>query len=194
MNRKSRDYSLLGEVFDSVLAKKWGISKQRVAMLRQERGIPAKQKVHQESVESRARGLLGLMSDVELAKRLGVSASAIRILRVKSGIPAFRPKSVEWTREMLDLLGKISDQELAERFNLFAESQSRRHAIEIVSRKRNSLGIPPWKSHRWTSASLAKLGNVSDGELAKEIGVTVSAVFLKRRRLKVPPFKQKKSA
>jgi hypothetical protein len=79
--------------------------------------------------------LLGTMSDQRLAARLHIGRSTVRYQRQRHQIPPFRFRSpeVEWTAEMLALLGRVRDPEVA-----------RRHGIPLkaVKTKRRQLGIP----------------------------------------------------
>ena len=72
------------------------------------------------------------------------------------------------------MLGTIPDIALASKLNL---------CMTTVLRKRQQLGIPssrPPKTIKWTSAIIAKLGKVPDGEIARIYGMTGSTVRQKR--------------
>ena len=63
-------------------------------------------------------------------------------------------------------------------------------SYQFVAEKRASLGIPVLRRSqlRWTEEVIKKMGNVSDPELAKELGCSTTLVTLKRHELKIPAF------
>lgn len=44
------------------------------------------------------------------------------------------------------------------------------------------------RGHGWTAEQEARLGKVPDGRLAKELGISLMAVFHRRRKLGIAPF------
>jgi hypothetical protein len=58
-----------------------------------------------------------------------------------------------------------------------------------LSQKRIELGIKALRRSdmRWTKEIIQKLGVVSDGEIAAELGCSPSLVGMKRRELQIPP-------
>ncbi len=102
--------------------------------------------------------LLGKMPDTKLAKKAGVSTSTVQAERRRRGIPPFRGRAarVEWTPEMIALLGKSSDAQVA-------ASQS-----------------------RWTPEEDALLGTESDPQIARRLGRSSKSVVQRRTRLKIP--------
>jgi hypothetical protein len=66
-----------------------------------------------------------------------VSYTTVNRKRQQLGIPPYRPpaRRIEWTEEMLALLGKVYDSTVAKRYGISSFS---------VFRKRRELGIPPY--------------------------------------------------
>ncbi|MGD0094153.1 MAG: hypothetical protein ABSE73_29950 [Planctomycetota bacterium] len=81
-----------------------------------------------------------------------------------------------FTDQMLALLGKRSDRQIARGFLL---------SKHIVKRKRRALGISSFMSGRspWTPEYLTLLGKISDTELARKMGLSSSNVCRKRQEL-----------
>jgi 5-methylcytosine-specific restriction endonuclease McrA len=89
-------------------------------------------------------------------------------------------KSIEWTEEMISLLGKIIDQEFAKRFNI---------SMSAIYKKRKELGIPRASKvgygknkHQWANKHLELIGTMSDRRLAKIMGVSKEVVQRERWR------------
>ncbi|HMP80407.1 MAG TPA: hypothetical protein PKD54_13215, partial [Pirellulaceae bacterium] len=140
----------LGTMPDSALARELGTTKYHVRTRRLQLGIPAfvppdvppavLEKPKALKLTERQLALLGTTFDTTLAKRWGVTAGTVTRLRQKLDIEAFRPvQDIEWTRGMLDLLGEVSDAELAREYELS------RNTVKI---KRIELGIFPYRKRR----------------------------------------------
>ncbi|MFL6202925.1 MAG: hypothetical protein ACJ76J_27475 [Thermoanaerobaculia bacterium] len=131
--------------------------------------------------------LLGKLPDDVVGARIGLNRQSVAAERRRRGIPPARPRRppVEWTAEMLSLLGSDSDRAVAEMLGLNTAS---------VVRKRQELKIPPFYpshgKHRkfpWRPEDLALLGKVSDGDLARRLGLTRTSVTCKRQGLGIAP-------
>jgi len=139
----------------------------------------------------------GTRHDREVAEHVGISTASVTSRRVRMKIAPFRKragknrprKSInDWTRKETALLGKLTDQEVAEKLNLG-------HAT--VRLKRMSLGIPPCRSGSKRRAQrspqvLERLGREADSAIAKDIEFTPQAVSPKRAALGIPPYQQKR--
>jgi hypothetical protein len=108
------------------------------------------------------------MPDDKLAQRAGVHMSTVAAERKRRGVPAVqahRP-AVKWTEEMIALLGKATDREVAAELGL---------SVTTVYRKRRLRGIPPAhpqpyqppRGHLWTQDEIALLGRMADAEAAE---------------------------
>jgi len=88
-----------------------------------------------------------------------------------------------WTKEVVELLGTISDQEIAKRIG---------RTDSAVNIKRRILGIPAFgkstseNKYRWSKKELAMLGKLTDAQVARETGLTSGVVAAKRRILGRP--------
>lgn len=88
-----------------------------------------------------------------------------------------------WTNEMLELLGTMSDQEVAKRVGV---------TDSAVNIKRRTLGILSYgkstqaNKHPWSKKELAMLGKLSDAQVARNIGLSAGVVAAKRRSLGRP--------
>lgn len=130
------------------------------------------------------------MPDVKLAAKAGVAPSTVRAERERRRIPPFRLRRprVEWSPEMVALLGTDSDRLVAEMLGLGPDS---------VARKRLVLQIPPhyprpherYRSHLWSRRELALLGKHPDKAIAARVGLSTTSVVRKRQLLGIPPYR-----
>ena len=88
-----------------------------------------------------------------------------------------------WTPELLALLGKRPDREVAARAGV---------ALNTVVDERRRRGIEPFQSMRprvvWTAEMIAALGTDTDPSVAASLGVPKHCVQLKRSLLGIPPY------
>ena len=172
----------LGTVSDSVVSRDTGVSpatvftwrnRLRIAPLNPKKNIPW------DAIA------LGQKRDSELAAILGVDISAVHYQRTTRGIPRYDP-GIVWGEVGL---GVRSDQDIAADLGV---------ARSFVARKRRACGIAAPKREKTTSLpSAAKkidwnqqpLGQTSDNDLAKRLGVRATRVGAARRRRKIPAHK-----
>lgn len=114
--------------------------------------------------------LLGKLSDVEVARRAKLEAGAVRAERRRRGIAPFRQlrPPVEWTDEMLGLLGEASDGDVAAELGIGAKS---------VAYKRQ-LGV-------WTCPGLVDSKRV--GSSSSRWWVALASTTVLRKRVARPP-------
>lgn len=87
---------------------------------------------------------------------------------------------VKWTTEMNNLLGKASDQDVADELGI---------SLNTVQLRRHELGIPPFWAYvkiEWTQEINALLGTVPDAILAERLGVYKKTVRRHRLALGIP--------
>ena len=136
--------------------------------------------------------LLGKVPDDQLARRAGVCRATVAAERRRRRIePAFphRPP-VEWTEAMTALLGTDTDRAVAEELAVHPDS---------VRYRRMVLGIPAFRCELgrrrrrrvWSRPIVGLLGRVSDGEVARRLGVSRSAVARRRVLLGIPPWRER---
>ena len=133
--------------------------------------------------------LLGVLPDAAVAAKAGMDRQTVAAERRRRGIEPARPRRprVEWTDEMIACLGTDSDAAVAGHLGIHPAS---------VTYKRLRLGIPPanppWHEkapgYPWQPEELALLGKLSDGELARTLGLATGTVTRKRQRLGIAPF------
>jgi hypothetical protein len=142
--------------------------------------------------------LLGTMPDRTLAKQLERTPLAVAARRRLLGLPPVLTAK-RWRPDELELLGKVSDQELSNRTG---------HPRGSVCVKRNKLGrsepgekLPSWKRRQpepvastepknsgqsWLPKEDRLLGTMSDVEAAVKLGRSVDAVRARRVGLNLP--------
>jgi hypothetical protein len=96
-----------------------------------------------------------------------------------------------WTPEEAALLGTRPDKEVAARIG---------RSVGAVHDHRRKLGIRSFYKRKarskpavWTPAQDALLGTMPDPDLARKLGCPAMAVFYRRRKLKIPPFRSPSS-
>lgn len=106
------------------LAKRFGVSIKRIEQARAELKIPEPKTIRErfkplEDIwTSEAIALLGRMPDTEVADRLGVSNFPVKKKRKELGIKSYKRPLPEITPEIASEFGRVSDAELARRFNV----------------------------------------------------------------------------
>ena len=92
------------------------------------------------------------------------------------------PNRRRWTAQMIALLGKASDDDVA------AKLRIPRYSVVQERRRRRIAAFRPRRKLEWTDRALALLGTASDREVAAEIGFDPTVVRRKRHVLGIPPF------
>lgn len=191
----------LGQVSDRELAKLSGLSPYFIKQARLAKNIEPVSRGY--DLPDELVQQLGKVPDAQLTEHYGVPGPVLCRARKERSIPRFRilytPDSSEYvafSEEALALLGKISDIELAKRFD-----RSRRE----VKQEREVRGVEPYTRGRslrikptplvtiratetvWSPEILSRLGQVKDIEVARLIGISPTTVGLKRKSLGIPP-------
>lgn len=164
----------LGMRSDRDLEAEFGISAYYLRRQREALGIPAF-KVNEFPDEMIA--LLGSVTDREICIRFDAHPSSVFRLRETLGIPRHRKsvgnKSFQFPEIALSYLGRMSDRDLAKKYNL---------PLKKVINKRGALRIKAFKPVLVPEA-IALLGQVPDLEIALRFNVPVSVVLKTRRSL-----------
>jgi DNA-binding CsgD family transcriptional regulator len=175
----------LGQDTDLGIAVDYGISRQRVHMIRSRLGINAFSAPYTPTEEDVA--LLGTMPDVALAERLGTYCGRVLQERRKRGIPAFSPVGPKEQKieQHLDLLGVLSDPKFAKIAGVSAAAvyyYRVKYGIEtkVISPKHKDFV----KIDRDEVARLFHEGK-TDEEIAEAVGGTVGTIPGIRKRLQL---------
>jgi hypothetical protein len=176
------DNQPLGEMSDAALAEKLGCGWRSVYRNRTKRGI--------ESSQSRSMGkvpvdVLGTDIDAVIAERFMVSLAHVQNKRTKHGIKPYSDRgsatgcasggsSRILSKEIVELLGTISDKAIAEQEGVH---------FTTVKHWRVSRGIPPFNQEERSKridwkliAHLLPLGEVPDADIAKFMSLGTSSV------------------
>lgn len=184
--------ALLGTMPDKTLARELGLSPPTIVFRRKLYGI-APYVAQTARIEWTAEMLaeLGTMPDATFAARYGISLSAVKQRRREAGRAASRP----WPG-IVEVEGDLAG--LLEEPN---RTLLREAAIGkgTASRLREEFGVDMHevRARRWTPAVIARLGVDTDCQIARELGITGSAVRHRRLALgiarAVPPHRPKGS-
>lgn len=171
----------LGKASDAEVAKRLGLSRTTVMLKRQELGVPTHEPALKPIAWSpKMIALLGKVTDTEVARRFGIHQVSVLRKREELRIPPKQHgKPVARTRTLRSIL-RLPNRELQTRFAV---------SPTVAYMLRRKLGIPPPDDDRkvvWTKRDLARLGKEPDLSLAKDMGISHSAVNRKRRDLGIP--------
>lgn len=140
--------------------------------------------------------MLGKIPDSECAKKFGYSNSRVAYLRKKLGIKSYRGprkprqprdpnkphKKKEYPEELINMLGKTPDDEIAKKFGYS------KAGIALIRKK---MGIPSLSDTKFPEEKreemLSMLGKVPDSEIAERLGISLNVVARNRRKLKIAP-------
>jgi len=171
---------MVGKLSDREVARRFNISASTVRRYRLRAEISY---CENPGIPDELAGGLVSMTNYQLCQKFGVSIARISELRLKLEIPEPRVKREKfqplepglWTDEAVSLLGTMPDPELADRLGI---------SRFPVKQKRQELGIAPYRKEypEITAEIAAEFGVVSDGIIAKRLGVSTS--FVQRARKK----------
>lgn len=111
--------------------------------------------------------------------------------RRRRGIAPFQPTSepVEWTEDMIALLGTETDADVAELLGIGESSvRLKRRLLHIEAFGDTAHGRA---KVTWTQEHLDLLGRVPDAVLAARMGISGSTVWMKRHLAGIPPFRER---
>lgn len=155
----------------SVLAKRLGCTKETVNAARRKRGKHKPPPIDWNAVTD-----LGVSSDKEIARRLGVTSTCVGRIRRERGIPALKPR-INWRK--VPELGNMYDYVLAEKLGC---------GKGAVLNARKKLGIPVYKPPMEYDWDNIPLGEKTDKEISKTLGISPQRVRYRRAKHKVPSF------
>ena len=179
-NWTPEDDALLGKMFDEQAAKIIGCSTASVTNRRNKLNIQSylsklREKKRKE-LGPKIDPLLETMPDKDIAEEVGCAYSYVKKYRKSLNIPAY--KTNEIPQEVVELLGKVSDNELSKKYG---------YTRDALHKERLARNIPPflYKSppHKWTEEEIEMIGTTPDEIIAEKIGITEGMVSRKRREL-----------
>lgn len=161
--------ALLGTASDAAIGRRLHLPHHRVAHRRQKLGIPA-HRPRPRHPWARVDPHLGQAPDATLAARFGMHEETVRRRRLKLRIPPSRPERRTIRRDAaLTRLLRRPTVEIAE----ISDTE--------VAVLRQQLGVrPPPRRSRWTAQLLRRLGRERDETIARELGISVHSVRLRR--------------
>lgn len=171
----------IGKMSDREIARRFGLGASSVRRYRHSIGIP---EFHPGDIELPTEFIaqLATRTNYQLAKEFGISIKRIkrkrgelRIQEPKTVREPFKPLKEIWTDEAIAMLGQMPDTEVADRLDI---------SNFPVKKKRKELGIQAYKRPlpEITPEIASVFGIVSDAELARQIGVSVS--YIRKARAK----------
>ncbi len=184
----------LGSTFDTQLAREWGVRPGIVTDKRNSLGILPYQ---QQQLPTGDKGtikhiwqpeeiaLLGTDFDTVIASSIGVSPSTVTLYRNSMGIDPFSERSpIEWSQEMLDRLGEVSDLEFAEYFGIsYVSARNKRVLMDIPNAVTGELTPLP----QLCPAAIKKLGKITDLEISQQYNFIRYNIRLVRQYYGIPP-------
>lgn len=181
----------LGKSSDTFLAKRWGVGPASVARARHKLGIEPHTENREIDWTKTLLGMLGEVPDGTVAREYGLSAFCVKIKRIQMGILPFGKSEMdpepELPQELIDELGNVPDKHLSDQYGV-SRSKIRLyrtlHAISLAE-------YTPPTEHSWSEVELALLGTMSDGAVARKIGIPAVQVCHHRRKLGIAPFDRK---
>lgn len=173
--------SYAGKMSDRDVSRRFGIGASTVRRFRQSSSILEFSPKDTELPHSLI-AQLAVKTNHRLAKEFGAPIKRIKQARIELKIPEpktirerFKPLENIWTSEAIALLGKMPDTEVADRLGI---------SNFPVKKKRQELGIQAYKRPlpEITPEIASEFGSVSDGVIARRLGVSVS--YIRKARLK----------
>ena len=181
----------LGKSSDVFLAKRWGVDPTRLTVLRNKLGIAPFQNCDAVDWTKQMLNMLGEVPDGRLAREYGISHNVVKLKRIEQGIFPFGKTEMdpvpEFPDEVIELIGKVPDKRIADQYSVSRNAirlYRTIHKIELAEY------IQPTE-HEWTESQLALLGTMSDGNVARKIGIPREQVHHKRRTLGIAAFDRK---
>jgi DNA-binding CsgD family transcriptional regulator len=171
--------SMMGEVSDKVIAKKFDVSRNTILKHRSRLGINGRNlkiELSKECVEQ-----LGEKPDSELADEFEVSKSTVRRRREEKGIDPYKERNVNVPEECLNQLGEKADGKLAEEYGL---------TIEIIKKRRVEKNIDPSCDLSKVKVPVEQLGTKPDNVLAEKYNVSSRTICERRKEHGIEAFKR----
>jgi hypothetical protein len=181
-----RAIKLLGTASDRNVAEKLGISVTSVGYKRKLLDIPPfGEPVERIEWTKEMITLLGTISDREFVLRFPMGLDTVHQKRKELGVaPHTEPRQMVRRTSTIRRLLRFSNPEVMQRTGL-----SKTMIVKL--RHEFSIPAPSTRRARWTPAIVARLGKVSDAEVARQAGVTSGAARQMRRSLGIRAYQPK---
>ena len=193
---KKLELRWLGKITDKEVAKRIGISSPSVGWKRRTLGIAAR-KSGGRSTKPRNKSelaLLGKLPDTVVARRLGIHRHQVAMLRAKYRVPVLRSK-LAIALDSPTILKRLANEPAKSIAAELRVSVFTLNAWKHRNRQRdkNSANRKGSRKPRfiWNRAAVTRLGNESDGILAREFGVSRQTILSQRRRLGIESYSSK---
>jgi len=178
----AEEVACLGKVPDRALAAEMGLSTATVANKRLSLGIaPCHQRPKPVHWTEEMIDLLGKIPDMEIARRFSISSTSVVQKRRRLGIaPVMDRRGIELTPELIRLLLTLPPTEVRRRTGL---------NLKTIAKFQKALGTRKRPSElRYSPEVVARMGKEPDYVIAADLGVSDSAVRLKRHELGIPAY------
>ena len=175
----------LGQECDTVIARDYGLSRERIRQIRAKLSIPVNSKFERkptplDQLHPGMRQRLGKEPDGEIAPDYGLSKRRVCQIRIGLGIQGYCSPKITLTEDLKYKLRYYSDNELAKQYKA---SPSRFKEL------RASAGIHLYThSHVWAPEDVEQLGTVPDGVIAERLGISLRQVLRQRQKLQIPGY------
>ena len=185
----------LGTAADYLIAEILKVPLAEVRTQRESCGIPRFNGHHYRphSWTSADLELLGTMPDAAVAERINTSVLQVETERNRQGIPSYavRISLHTWLPEHDAMLGVKLDVELAALLGISKGAVAARRAELGIPRQRGSGSkkgehVPRTPDQIWTPEAIARLGKISDSNLAAILRISSSGVRARREALGIP--------
>lgn len=203
--------SMLGKKPDRQIAAELGISRFTVQAERYKLGIKKHRSPDGSRVQydDEFIATLGKIPDFECAKKFGYSNSSVARIRKKLGISPCKaprkprqPRSIEqkprkpykprdpnkprkkkeYPEELINMIGKVPDKEIAKKFGYS------KAGIALI---RKNMGIPSLRATRFPEEkreeAILLFGKLTDREIAEKLEIPILSVAYFRKKLKIDP-------
>lgn len=185
----------LGTVYDTHLAREWEVRKGLVTEKRNSLGIPmfknavlpTGDKAKKEHIwKPEEIALLGTDFDTTIATKIGLAPSTVTNYRNSLGIDPFSERGpLEWSTQMLNHLGEVSDQEFAEYFGIsYIAARCKRILMDIPNALTGELTPLP----KIPAQAMKKLGKVTDQAICKQYNSSRYIIRMLRQYQGIPIF------
>ena len=183
----------MGTLPDPIIAERLGLGPTTITRRRLELGIEPWQNGLPVEWTTGMLNLLGNVPDRQIAIEYEINPTTVKMKRLELGIPPFGKKHLDpipdLPADVLNLAGSVPDKKLADNYGVS------RSAIRSY-RLQEQIPIAPYvqeSQHKWTKRDEGHLGTMSDGDVARKLGLPKAMVSYRRRKLGIAPKRHAKT-